>query len=138
MKALYRNDQMITLVFCILVSGSVWMSIALALIGQPLQWGLLGRESTLYIAYLIIFATLTTVYLYQKATVIIGPSRVMAYIYLNPAMIAILLILFDQSQIATNIIPGILISTISTFILQKDSNRSVIIESSLKDKEPVS
>lgn len=128
MKALYRNDRMITMVFCILVSGSVWMAIALALMGQPLQWELLERDSYFQVAYLVIFATLTTVYLYQKSTVVLGPSRVMAYIYLNPALIAILLILVDQTRIPATVIPGILISAVSTLILQRDSNNNVVAD----------
>lgn len=129
MKALYRNDPMIVLVFCILVSGSIWMSIALALINQPLQWDLLEKGSYLQVAYLIVFATLATVYLYQKSTIVIGPSRVMAYIYLNPALIAIMLLVVDQSRIPNAVIPGILISTIATLVLQKDSNSRTTITS---------
>ena len=43
--------------------------------------------------YLVIGATLITVYLYQKTTVALGPSSVNAYIYLNPVLVALLLLI---------------------------------------------
>jgi len=125
MKFLYRDDHMLVLVFCILVGGSIWMVIALALTGQPLQWHLIRGVSIIHMLYLIIFATLLTVYLYQKSTVVLGPSRVMAYIYLNPAAVGILLILLDQVAIPLIVLPGILISVVVTIILQIDQTQQV-------------
>ena len=126
MKSLYRNDHMAVLVFCILVGGSIWMALAMVLTGQSLNWHLLKPDSFLLIAYLVICATLVTVYLYQKSTVVLGPSRVMAYIYLNPVTIAVLLWLIDQTLIPAAVVPGILISTVATFILQREQPPQVI------------
>lgn len=67
-------------------TGSFWMVLALLLTNQPLQWDLLRGDSALNMAYLIIGATLATMYLYQKTTVVLGPGRVNAYIYLNPVI----------------------------------------------------
>ncbi len=121
MKFLYRNDHMLVLVFCILLGGSIWMALALILTEQPLQWHLIRGYSIIHMLYLVIFATLTTVYLYQKSTVVLGPSKVMAYIYLNPASVGMLLILVDQVVIPLIVLPGILISVVVTIILQKDA-----------------
>jgi drug/metabolite transporter (DMT)-like permease len=120
MKFLYRNDEMIVLVFCILISGSFWMVLALLVSGQPLQWNMIQNDSILHMAYLIVGATLATVYLYQATTIVLGPRRVSAYIYLNPALVAILLLVIDGTSIPTAVIPGILISVIATIVLQRN------------------
>jgi len=59
-----------------------------------------------------------TVYLYQITTIELGPSRVNAYIYLNPALVVILLFAIDGISISTSIVPGILISIAATIFLQ--------------------
>ncbi len=122
MKLLYRNDEMVVLVFCILIGGSVWMAVVLLFLGQPLQWNLIQGTSVYYMVYLVIGATLATVYIYQKTTVVLGPSRVNAYIYLNPAFVVVLLFLIDGISISTAILPGILMSAVATVILQKNHN----------------
>ena len=67
--------------------------------------------------YLIIGATLITVYLYQEAAITIGPKKLMAYVYLNPAAIAILLFILEGELISLKVLIGIIISTIITFLL---------------------
>lgn len=118
MKLLYRDDPMIVFVFCTLLGGSFWMVLALLLTGQPLQWHIIQGDSVLHMFYLILPATLVTGFLFQKTTVHLGPSRVNAYIYLNPAFVAILLFVIEDVSIAAVLIPGILISSIATVILQ--------------------
>ena len=124
MKLFYRNDSMIVMVFCTLVGGSFWMGLVLLLSGQPLQWELLKAESYLHMLYLIVAATLMTVYLYQVTTVALGPGRVSAYIYLNPFLVAMLLFMVDGELIPSAVFPGILLSTLATVILQVRSSVS--------------
>ena len=121
MKLLYRNDEMIVLVFCTLLGGAFWMGLALLFTGQPLQWNLIQGQYALNMAYLVVGATLATVYLYQKTTVVLGPSRVNAYIYLNPMLVAILLLAIERETIVLAIVPGILLSTAATFVLQRNN-----------------
>jgi len=64
-------------------------------------------------------ASLATVYLYQRTTVALGPSKVNSYIYLNPAMVAALLLVVDGTAISLAIVPGILLSTVATVLLQR-------------------
>lgn len=118
MKLLYRNDEMIFLVFCTLIGGSFWMVLALLFSGQPLQWNSIRDDSVLQMAYLIVGATLATAYLYQITTIALGPSRVNAYIYLNPMLIAVLSFIIDGVSISTSILPGVLISIVATIVLQ--------------------
>jgi len=124
MKVLYKNDDMIILVFCTLLGGSFWMAIALVILKIPLQWNLLHGEAIIYISYLAVVTTLITSYLYQKTMVSLGPVRVMAYIYLNPACVALLLFLFTGESIKMVVVPGIILSTVSMVILQILINKS--------------
>jgi len=118
MKLLYRDDEMIVLVFCTLIGGVLWMTLALLLTHQPLQWNLIQGESLFHMSYLIIGATIATMYLYQRTTVMLGPSRVNAYIFLNPALVALLQLIVDGLPILMAIIPGVILSSSATIILQ--------------------
>lgn len=121
MKLLYRNDDMFVLVFCTLLGGSFWMLLALILFDQPLEWNKIVGYSVLHMIYLVVGATLVTVYLYQRTTIVLGPGRVNAYIYLNPALVALLLFFIDGVSIPLAILPGVFLSTVATIILQRKS-----------------
>lgn len=124
MKFFYRNDSMVVMVFCTLVGGSFWMALVLLVSGQSLQWDLLQADSYLHMLYLIVAATLMTVYLYQVTTVALGPGRVSAYIYLNPFLVAVLLYVVEGELIPAVVFPGIFLSAVATVILQVRSSGS--------------
>ncbi|WP_323665436.1 DMT family transporter [Aliarcobacter butzleri] len=114
-----KDDELVVLVFMTLVGGIIWMSLALVLFDVPLDWQKISSKEFLYLGYLTVFATLVTSYLYQKATIILGPKKVMAYVYLNPGVIAILLFVFEFKSINFWMFLGILISSFATLILLK-------------------
>lgn len=58
-----KGDELIVLVFTTLLSGIIWMSIALLVMDIPLQWGKISGDLVYYMLYLIIGATILTVYL---------------------------------------------------------------------------
>jgi drug/metabolite transporter (DMT)-like permease len=118
MKYLYRGEEMIPLVFCTILGGVVWVSLALLISGEPLEWQNLNVALMGAMAYLVIGATVVTMYLYQKATVELGPNKVMAYSFLNPACLAILLFIFEDIKLEAIILPGIVISLFATLVLQ--------------------
>jgi|TARA_R110002050_G_scaffold54741_2_gene123766 drug/metabolite transporter (DMT)-like permease len=112
-----KGDELIVLVFTTLLSGIIWMSIALVLMDIPLQWGKITGNLVYYMLYLIIGATIFTVYLYQQASINLGPKKVMAYVYINPACIALLMFITHGETIGLKVLIGILISSIATIIL---------------------
>jgi len=117
-KFLHRKgDDMSVLVFMTLLGGSIWMGTALMLFDIPLQWGNLSFENLSYLLYLAIVATFFTVYLYQKASIVIGPKKVMAYVYLSPASIALLLYFLEGTTLSLEVCLGIFISAVATFLL---------------------
>jgi drug/metabolite transporter (DMT)-like permease len=121
MKLLYRNDDMVVIVFCTLLCGAIWMLLSLLFFGQSLDWHLIEGSAVFNMAYLVLGATIATVYLYQRTTVTLGPGKVMAYTYLNPAAVVLFLLLVDGVEVSLIILPGILMSALATIFLQVDA-----------------
>ena len=126
MKLLYRNDEMIVIVFCTLLCGALWMLVALLVLEQPLQWSLLSSNSFYNMAYLAVFATLTSTFLIQKTTIVLGPTRVMSYIYLSPVFVALIMWILEGKAIPTAVLPGMLLSIAATVILQWQNKSKII------------
>lgn len=114
-----KDDELLVLVFTTLLGGCIWMFTALEIFNIPLEWRKIEGNLIFYMAYLIIGATLTTVYLYQKASIIIGPKKLMAYIYLNPVAVASLMFIFEGKVVNLEVLLGIIISTFATIVLLK-------------------
>lgn len=112
-----EDDEVFTLTLMTLLGGIIWLSVALVLFGIPLEWEKLNINDIGNLLYLSIAATLVTVYLYQSATVVIGPKKIMAYTYINPAIVAIFLFAFEGVSISLWSIIGIFISCMATVIL---------------------
>jgi len=117
-KYFYKeDDEVLTITFMTLIGGCFWMSIALVIFDIPLQWQKIEGELFFYMAYLSIGATLVTVYLYQKAIIVIGAKKLMAYIYINPAFTAIILYFFYGTNISLWEFFGVIVSIIVTILL---------------------
>jgi len=69
--------------------------------------------------YLIIAATLFTLYLYQQGSIALGPKKLMAYVYLNPIAVALLMYIFEGKILNLGSLLGIAISTFATIVLLK-------------------
>lgn len=116
-----KDDELIVLVFMTLIGGCIWMFLSLILFNIPLEWGKIQGTTLNYMIYLVIGATLITVYLYQQAAINIGPKKVMAYVYLNPIAIALLVFLIDGITLSILEVIGIFISSFATFLLLKQN-----------------
>lgn len=112
-----EDDKLMVLVFMTLVGGCIWMSFALVFMDIPLAWNKIESKMFLYMSYLSIAATLLTSFMYQSATITLGPKKVMSYVYLNPASIALLLFVFEGIFINMWMVIGILISSLATITL---------------------
>ncbi len=124
LKYFYRQDNILVLVFYTLLGGCIWLGLAILLLNQPLHWELIQGELLYNMLYLIIGTTIMTLYLYQKTTVVLGPTKVMSYIYLNPIAVAVLLYILKDENIEAIVFIGIIISTVATVILQKNARSS--------------
>jgi len=122
-KLLYKDDNIWVLVFSTLIGGAFWMSLFMIILQEPLAWNLIQGNLVFNMAYLIIATTIVTLYLYQKTTVYLGPNKVMSYIYLNPIAVALLLFIIEKEVIELIVVPGIIITSIATIILQINKKR---------------
>lgn len=118
-----KDDEVLVLTLMTLFGGIIWMSLALIIFDIPLEWMRLEGENIYYMLYLSIGATLFTVFLYQKATIVIGPNKVMAYVYLNPAIVAFIMFIYENELINLNMFIGILISVFATILLLKENKK---------------
>lgn len=118
MKVLNRGEESLVTVFCILIGGMVWMTLAMIVFQQPLGWEALSFNLGAHMMYLALFATLASTYIIHKTTIVLGPTKVMAYIYLSPVFVALFMLLFSGQQIPLAVYPGILLSIASTCLLQ--------------------
>jgi drug/metabolite transporter (DMT)-like permease len=112
-----KDDELFVLVFCTLIGGCLWMFLTLQILDIPLEWGKIEGDLIFYMLYLIIGATLFTLYLYQQGSIAIGPKKLMAYVYLNPVAISLLMFILENQVILGKVIVGIIISTITTILL---------------------
>jgi len=122
-KLLYKDDNIWVLVFSTLIGGAFWMSLFMIILQESLAWNLIQGNLVFNMAYIIIATTIVTLYLYQKTTVYLGPNKVMSYIYLNPIAVALLLFIIEKEVIELIVVPGIIITSIATIILQINKKR---------------
>ncbi len=117
-KLLYsKKDELLVLVFATLIGGIIWMSLTMQILNIPYAWNKLDLNHIYLLLYLVIGTTIITLFLYQKATLVLGAKKVMAYIYLSPALVAIIMFLFEGYTISFGVFIGILLSTFATIII---------------------
>ena len=117
-KLLHRGEPMEVMTFWILVTGSLWL---LPIGGTALvrvAWDQVPVSTWVFIVYLACFTTVITFYLTQYSIPIIGPTRVMAYSYLYPALVLILDVLLGRGWPALRVLPGIMLILGAMFVLQ--------------------
>ena len=66
-----------------------------------------------------VFTTLATFFALQWATTVIGPTKVMSYTYLNPALVLLIGLALGQGAPSAFTLPGIAIVAVATLILQR-------------------
>lgn len=127
MKLLYRGDDVTIMTFGNLLGGVIWMFIAALALGVSLNWQSFDYQYFPSMAYLALAATFITSYLYQKASTVLKPINVSAYIYLNPLCVALMAIVVFKESVAPIIWIGIGASTLATLILQYLANKNVAL-----------
>ena len=118
LKVLYKkDDDIIVLVFSTLMAGIIWMSFTMWILDIPYEWEKIEGNLLFSMLYLVVATTIITLFLYQKATLILGPKKVMAYIYISPSLVALIMFIFEKQRISLGVFIGILLSTIATIII---------------------
>ena len=117
-KKLHRGESMELMTFWVLVTGIVWL---LPLAGMKLavvQWKAVPADTWGWIFYLSLFTTVVSFYLTQLSIPVIGPTRVMAYSYLYPALVLFIDIAIGKGWPGSIVVPGIVLILVSMVILQ--------------------
>ena len=117
-RKFHRRESMAEMTLWIIISGSVWLLFFSAgSIGStdftaiPLFiWG--------GIVYLAIFTTIITFFLTQHATLIIGPTRVMAYSYLYPGFVLLINWATGTETPEPKTLPGIAVVILAMLVVQ--------------------
>ncbi|MEM0947248.1 MAG: DMT family transporter [Pseudomonadota bacterium] len=119
-KFLHRGEPMAQMTFWVLATGSVW----LALLSLPtlvtVTWTAIPARTFAGIAYLSVFTTIVTFFLFQWGTTRIGPTRVMAYTFLNPMLVLIMGLALGDSLPPPATWPGVVLVVAATVVLQSN------------------
>lgn len=120
-KRFFQREQMAVMTFWTLATGTVWL---LMFCGPRLTFAN-GFELNLYIiiaiGYLAVFTTLITFFLTQKSITVLGPTKTVAYTFLNPALVLLFSCLLGDTNNAWIAIPGVGLTLISIVILQLEN-----------------
>jgi drug/metabolite transporter (DMT)-like permease len=118
LKVLHRGEPMAQMTFWTLVTGAVWLLILSAPRLPGVDWYAVPAAVYGGIVYLAVFTTLVTFFVVQWSTTVIGPTKVMSYTYLNPALVLAMGLAAGQEFPPLATYPGILIIVAATFVLQ--------------------
>jgi len=118
-RLLHRGEPMALMAFWIMVTGTLWL---LLLAGPKLvyvSWTDVSTKVWLGIGYLAVFSTIVSFFLTQYGILFLGPTRVMAYSYLYPALVLILDLLCGGPLPELKILPGIVIVLSAMIVVQQ-------------------
>ena len=119
LKLLHRGEPIARVTFWTLVTGAGWLLLLSTGRLGAVDWA--GVSVTIYggIAYLAVFTTLITFFIFQSCIPVIGPTRVMSYTYLNPALVLLVGLGFGEQLPPLATYPGLVLIIGATIILQR-------------------
>lgn len=118
-KLLHRGEPMVVMTFWILATGTVWLLLASLPSLPNFNIAEIPLATWLGVAYLSLFTTVISFFLTQYSIPYIGPTKVMAYSYLYPALVLFLDIAIGNTWPGFQVVPGVLIVLVAMFVLQR-------------------
>lgn len=118
-RRFYRGEPMAVMTFWTLATGVAWL---LAIANRQVwttDWAAVGVDVWLGIVYLAIFSTIGSFYLFQYTSLRIGPTRVVSYNYLTPALVLLVDWGFGKGWPPAMTFPGIAIVVAAMLVLQR-------------------
>lgn len=119
LKMVSKNESRLIMTFAIILMATVWLTLALGVFKVPFEVKTISSVALWHLLYLVVGTTLMTLYLYQKATLILGPKAVVAYVYLNPMLVALLDYLVNQQALNLAVFPAVVGGAAATWWLQQ-------------------
>ncbi len=124
LKKVYSGEPVEVITFWTLLLGAGWLFIASINSIAYVDWFSTPIKAYGGIIYLAIFTTLTTFFISQKCTVLIGATKVAAYSLLVPAFVILMTFVAGMESIELATLPGIFLVIVSMFIIQKESRNA--------------
>ncbi len=118
-RRLHRNEPSAVMAFWTLATGTVWLLLMNNTAIIETDWMAVDGEVFLGIAYLAVFTTIITFFIMQHATLHIGPTRVISYGYLNPALVVVVEWAMGMGLPTLMTLPGVAIIVAATFVVQR-------------------
>ena len=118
-KRLHRGEPMAQMTFWTLVTGTFWLSLLAAPKLAEIAWAEVSLSVYGGIVYLAVFTTLVTFFVYQWSMAHIGPTRVMAYTYLNPLLVLAIGFALGEGLPPSATYPGMVLAVAATVIVQR-------------------
>lgn len=117
-KVLHRGEPMAQMTFWTLATGALWLLMLSAPRLSGVEWDAVPGVVYAGIAYLAVFTTVVTFFAIQWSTTVIGPTKVMSYTYLNPALVLLIGLALGQAAPPVATYPGFVLIVVATFVLQ--------------------
>ncbi len=108
--------------FWTLVTGTGWLFLLSWSELGSIRWDAIEPQVFAAVGYLAVFTTLVTSLLGQRAVVVIGPTRMMAYTYLNPALVGLIAWALGDGEIGWAAVPGIALTLAAMISLQRHTS----------------
>ena len=119
-KRLHRGEPPEVMTFWTLVGGTAWLLLLAREDLGAVRWSELELRVLGPVAYLAVFTTLVTFLLTQRATIVIGPTRAMAYTFLNPALVALLAWALGAEALGWTSLPGVGLTLLAMIVLHRE------------------
>ncbi len=118
-KILHRGEPMARGTFWTLVTCTGWLLVlSFGRLGS-VDWMLVPPAVSGGVIYLAVFTTLIRFSIFQLSTALIGPTRMVSYIYLNPALVLLIGLGFGEPLPPLATYPGLILIVGATVILQR-------------------
>jgi len=118
LKYLHRGEPMAQVSFWIFATGAGWLLLlALPRLGD-VEWTKTPDMVYWGVLYLAFFTTLITFFVFQWSTMIIGPTKVSSYTYVNPVLVLIIGLALGQDAPPALTYPGLVLVLGATVVLE--------------------
>ena len=116
----YGGEPMLLMTFWTIVTGFVWLLLFANIQIIDVAWSSVPTYVYLGICYLAVFTTIVTFFITQFCSIIIGPTKMIAYTYLTPSFVLLMSWIIGQRQISNYILIGVALTLVSSLVLHWD------------------
>ncbi len=118
-RKLIKGEHLIDVTLWTLVSAAVLLGVFGFHIISDVDWSAVPSTVYLGIAHLALFTTACSSFLIQYASLRLPSGKVMAYMYIIPALIVVQNIIFEGRVPSLSVLAGVVVISSATFVLQR-------------------